>query len=306
MFVPLIGSQRTVGAIGVKPGEQALFSDPDQRRLLETCASLIALAIERDQSVLEMQHVQLQMEAEQLRNSLLSSVSHDLRTPLTAIAGIAGNLREELLAQLDARQQEMLGTLVSESQQLVRLVENLLDMARLESGSLSLNLQWHVLEELVGSAIGRLKRELANHPVDVKIPVSVPLLLVDGVLMQQVFINLLENASRYSNAGSRIEITARTVGRTVEVVFADNGPGLPAGAETKIFEKFFRATTSSDSRRGIGLGLAICRGIISAHGGRILAANRSEGGAEFVILMPIKQDPPQVLAEPLVLSAAKQ
>ena len=292
MFVPLVGSQQTIGVIGVLPDDLGRLRNPEQRRLLETCASLIALAIERDRSVLEAQDAQVQMRAEQLRNSLLSSVSHDLRTPLTAIAGTAANLREELLSQIDMRQQEMLQTLVAESHQLVRLVENLLDMARLDSGSLALNRQWHVLEELVGSAITRLRRELSDRTIKVHIPESFPLIWVDGFLLEQVFVNLLENASRYTPPRSTIEITADNTDRRVEIVFADNGPGLPPGSEEKVFDKFYRATTApADGRRGVGLGLAICRGIVGALSGRITAANRPTGGAQFTISLSCKQQP---------------
>src|SRR5262249_42861431 len=160
----------------------------------ETCASLIALSIERDQSVLEAQTAQLQVQSEQLRNSLLSSVSHDLRTPLAAIAGAASNLLDT--APPDGPRRELLQGIVDESRRLSRLVDNLLDMTRLEAGTVQLNRQWHVLEEIIGSAIGRLRGELNNRPVKVDVPVDLPLLSLDGVLMEQVFVNLLENAVR--------------------------------------------------------------------------------------------------------------
>jgi two-component system sensor histidine kinase KdpD len=290
LFVPLIGSQQTVGALGVRPADANLFRDPEQRRLLETCASLIALSIERDQSVLEAQQVQIQMQAEQLRNSLLSSVSHDLRTPLTGIAGTAASLSEQLLPVTNAHQQATLQSLVDESHRLVRLVENLLSVARSESGSIVLNRQWHVLEEIVGSAITRSRRELGDRTVHVEIPPDFPLIAVDGVLLEQVFVNLLENASHYVPSGSRIEILARAIGDRVEVVFADNGPGLPVGSDNQVFQKFFRgASATADGRRGVGLGLTICKGIVEAHGGKICARNRSTGGAEFTVLLPCRQ-----------------
>ncbi|HEY2826591.1 MAG TPA: sensor histidine kinase KdpD [Pirellulales bacterium] len=293
LFVPLVGSQHTIGALGIRPDDLTRFRDPEQRRLLETCASLIALSIERDQSVLEAQDAQVRMQTEQLRNSLLSSVSHDLRTPLAAIAGTAVNLSKSLRSRTNPSEQEMLQTLVNQSHQLVRLVENLLDMAKLESGSTVLNRQWHVLEELVGSSLARVRWELSSHIVRVQIPESFPLILVDGFLLEQAFVNLLENASRYTPAETEIEITAKSIGNRVEIHFADNGPGLPPGTETKVFDKFFRATSATpDGRRGVGLGLAICQGIIQAHGGRITAANRPTGGAEFVISLPCKQQSP--------------
>src|SRR5262249_2252636 len=197
-FVRLIGSQRTVGALGVKPGDFQRFLDPEQRRLLETCASLIALSLERDQSVLDAYQAQLQVQAEQLRNSLLSSVSHDLRTPLAAIAGASSTLLEAAPDQDAKLRHELLQTVVDESRRLTRLVDNLLDMTRLEAGTVPLHKQWHVLEEIVGSARSRLRRELENHPVKVAIPADFPLVLLDGLLMEQVFVNLLENAARYT------------------------------------------------------------------------------------------------------------
>jgi two-component system, OmpR family, sensor histidine kinase KdpD len=305
LFVPLVGSQQTVGALGVRPADLDRFSDPEQRRLLETCASMIALSIERDRSVLDAQEAQIQVQTEQMRNSLLSSVSHDLRTPLAAIAGTANNLLENRGRQSPESLDDMLRTLVGESHNLVRLVDNLLDMARLDAGSLTVNRQWHVLEELVGSALARLKRELENHTIQVHIPADFPLIYVDGFLLEQVFVNLLENASRYTPPGSAIDISAATVGKQTEIRFADNGPGLVPGSESQIFEKFFRGgKTSPDSRRGVGLGLAICKSIVQLLGGRISAANRPRGGAEFTISLTCDRQAPQLAVEHAAASIA--
>ena len=168
-------------------------------------------------------------------------------------------------------------------------------MTRLSSGSVGLNKQWHVLEEIVGSALGRLRRELKSHVVRVEIPPDLPLLFFDGVLMEQVFFNLLENAIRYTPADSQIEIAARLLDKQVELRFADNGPGLPPGSEARVFEKFFRGSGAApDGRRGVGLGLAICEAIVQAHGGRISAHNRAGGGAEFVVTLPRKEPAPHV------------
>ena len=294
LIVPLSGSQQVLGALGVAPKDKSRFVDPDQVRLLETCGSLIALSIERDRSVLQVQEARLQIEAEQLRNSLLSSVSHDLRTPLASIAGTAS----ALLISGSANDSEALQTIVDESQRLTRLVENLLDMARLDSGSIVLNRQWHVLEEIVGIALNSVKREVKDHPVHVSIPADFPLLKLDGFLMEQVLVNLLENASRYTPTGSEIKISAIASSKHAEIQIADNGPGVPAGSEQKVFDKFFRgATVSPDGRRGVGLGLAICKAIVDAHGGTIKVTNKSTGGGIFSIVMPCTESPPTVEAE---------
>jgi two-component system sensor histidine kinase KdpD len=194
---------------------------------------------------------------------------------------------------------ELLQSVVDESDRLTRLVENLLDMARLDSGTVSVNKQWHVLEEIVGVALEDVKRELLNYRVAVSIPIDFPLLNIDGFLIERVFVNLLENASRYTPIGSQIEITATSNSRSAEIRVADNGPGLPPGSEDKIFDKFFRGSMiAPDGRRGVGLGLAICRAIVEALGGKINARNRSQGGAEFIISLPRDEPPPEVVVEP--------
>jgi two-component system sensor histidine kinase KdpD len=299
LFAPMVGSQRTLGAVGVRPKDERRLREPDQQRLLETCASLIALSIERDESVLEAHQAQLQIEAEQLRNSLLNSVSHDLRTPLATIAGSASSLLENCREQ----DRELLQSISDEARRLNRLFENLLDMARLDSGSVSVNQQWQVLEEIVGIALAAVKRELSQHRVRIDISRDFPLLKVDGFLIEQVLVNLLENAARYTPPGSEIEISAQASKGRAEIRVGDNGPGLPAGSESKIFDKFFRgATVAPDGRRGVGLGLAICRAIVEAHGGRITAANRPGGGAEFTITLPRTERPPEVIAETEVVT----
>jgi two-component system sensor histidine kinase KdpD len=221
-------------------------------------------------------------------------VSHDLRTPLATIAGASASLLEAD-GLSEATRRELLQTVVDESCRLARLVDNLLDMTRLESGVVTLNRQWHVLEEIVGGALGRLRRELARHTVVVDVPGELPLLSLDGLLMEQVLVNLLENAARYTPEGSRIEVSARESAGRVELRVADDGPGLPPGSEGRVFEKFFRGgAPSPDGRRGVGLGLAICRAIVEAHGGRITARNRPSGGAEIIMSLPRDEAAPRV------------
>ncbi len=319
LFVPLVGTQQCFGAIGVRPTDADRFLDPEQRRLLETCASLVALAIERDHSVLEAHEALLKVKTEQLRNSLLSSVSHDLRTPLATIAGAASSLRVDRHRFSDSACDELLQCIVEESQRFTRLIDNLLDMTRLESGGVTIKREWNVLEEIVGSALARTREQLKQHRVTTNLPADLPLVNVDGVLFEQVFVNLLENAARYTPPGSNIEVSAAIESassssrfvqgrhaasnelrdaRRIELRVTDNGPGLPAGDPQRLFEKFVRGEASSpDGRRGVGLGLAICRAIVEAHGGNIVARNRSSGGAEFVISLPITEPPVTILTD---------
>jgi two-component system sensor histidine kinase KdpD len=170
-------------------------------------------------------------------------------------------------------------------------------MSKLDAGAAAPNKQWHVLEEIVGSALRRTRRELANHEVSVHLPTDLPLVFVDGLLLEQVFVNLLENAGRHTPAGTEVTIRAAIDGRNVRIAVADDGPGIPIGTQDVIFEKFYRAASAADQRRGSGLGLAICKAIVAAHGGVITAANRPGGGAEFVIRLPLPKEIPSVVIE---------
>lgn len=296
LFLPIIGSQGTHGAIAIRSTDGLRLLDPDDRRFLEASASQLALALERDQSMVDAAEARIQAEAEQARSSLLSSVSHDLKTPLAAIAGASSSLLAA--AHLDeATQRQLLETVADEADRLHRLLENILQMSKLEAGAASPNRQWHVLEEIVGSALQRTERELKSHPVDLHLPLDLPLCFVDGLLFEQVLINLLENAARYTPANTPISISAALEYHTLRITVADRGPGLLAGSEDRIFDKFYRAARAADAGRGSGLGLAICRAIIQAHGGEILARNRPGGGAEFVIRLPHIKGAPEVVVE---------
>lgn len=295
LFLPLLGSQRTQGAIALRVEEPRRLLEPDSKRMLEACASQFALALERDQLAIEAANARIQAETEQVRSSLLSSVSHDLKTPLAAIAGASSTLLES--ESMDRKtQQELLQSVAQEAARLNRLLENILQMSKLEAGGKPPPMQWHVLEEIVGSALHRTSRELAQHRVTIDIPADLPLVLADGLLLEQVFVNLLENAARYTPFETTIFIGATLENRNFRIIVADNGPGLPAGSEERIFEKFYRATPL-DSGRGSGLGLAICRAIVKAHGGSIVAANRPTGGAEFIVKLPVQRDTPQIAIE---------
>jgi two-component system sensor histidine kinase KdpD len=233
------------------------------------------------------------VETEFVRNTLLSGVSHELRTPLAAIAGAAGTLTEPRANLNPATRGDLLNTIVSEADRMERLITNLLDMTRLESGGLVLKKEWQPLQEVVGSALHHLDARLRGRDVRIKIPPDLPLLRIDGVAIEQVLTNLIENAIDYTPGDSSIDIRASAEGDDVVIEVADQGPGLPAGAEHRVFEKFFRAHPT-EAHRGIGLGLAIARGIVEAHGGRISATNHPGGGAVFRFTIPPDGTPPTV------------
>jgi two-component system sensor histidine kinase KdpD len=224
-----------------------------------------------------------------------------MRTPLAMIAVTAAGLLDESVQQRGMTKAEMLHTIVDESNRLARRVENLLELAKLNSGNIVLDRQWHVLVELLGVSISRLRMELTDHHVRVDVPDDFPLLWISETLFEQVFVNLIENAVRYTPAGSSLHISAQASKDQVEIRFADDGPGLASGREQKVFGPFLRGgALGPDGQRGMGLGLAICQGIIRAHGGTISTSNRKEGGAEFKIVLPCVAQPPQiVLDEPL-------
>lgn len=288
LFMPLIGSQQTVGAVGVKSDDFNRFIDPEERRLLETCASLIALAIERDRSLLEVQESQLKAQTEQMRSSLLSSVSHDLRTPLTGIAGAASLLAEQH-DQLPAKEQhELAVSILDEADRLNRLVGNLLDLTRLQANAIRLQRELQPIEDVIGVVLRRLERQLRDHPVRTNVPADLPPVPIDEILIQQVLINLLDNATKFAPAGSPIELSVSATESELIVEIADHGPGIPAGQEQRLFEKFVQAEPHKEC--GSGLGLAICKGVVELHGGRIEAAHRTDAdhGAVFRFTLPYR------------------
>jgi two-component system sensor histidine kinase KdpD len=284
IYLPLLTSKGKTGVLGVYPNAAGRLFSPDEMHLLETFANQTALAIERAQLTDEAERSRVQIETEQMRNSLLSSVSHDLRTPLAAITGAASSLlqREH---QLDAHGIELAQVAYEEAERLNRLVGNLLEMTRLESGSVKVEKEWQPLEEVVGTTILRLEHTLVDHPLRTKLPDDLPLVSIDGVLIEQVLVNLLENAAKYTPSGSPIELSAWREDDEVRVEVADRGPGFPGGEEERIFDKFYRVRPTTES--GVGLGLAICRAIVEAHGGRIWASNRPGGGASFCFTLPL-------------------
>jgi two-component system sensor histidine kinase KdpD len=294
LYLPLNGSRGTIGVLGVRPSQPGRFLAPEQLHLLETFASQAALALERVELAREAHQAQMRAETEQMRSSLLSSVSHDLRTPLAAITGALSGLREGGAALDTATRADLIQMAYDEAERLNRLVGNLLDMTRIESRGVQVQKEWQPLEEVIGAALTRLDQQLSGRSLTAALPPDLPLVPLDSVLIEQVLINLLENAIKYTPPDTPIEISATAAPDAVTVAVADRGPGIPPGDEQRIFEKFYRAAAITG---GVGLGLAICKGMVEAHGGRIWAENRPGGGALFRFTLPLDGKPPQVVPE---------
>lgn len=291
-YFPIRSRETIYGVLRVEPKSDIYFGEPEQFRSIEAYCGLLSMALERDRLSKQAQQNQVQFEMERMRNTLLSVVSHDLRTPLTAIAGSASSLLESSETLDRQTQDELIRTICDESQRMNRLVNNLLEMSRLQSGAVQMNREWHVLEEIVGTAIASLQNQLERHPISICIPENFPLIHIDALLIERVFVNLLDNAVKYSQNESPIEISAQKQEDSVVITVADRGIGLPNGEEEKIFEQFFQGQTSKG--RGVGLGLALSRSIIVAHGGKIWATRRSDGGTGFHFSLPQNERPPIV------------
>ena len=272
-YLPLVAPMRTRGLLAIMPESRRWILIPEQRQMLDTFAALAAIALERVHYIDVAQDALLHMESERLRNSLLAALSHDLRTPLTALVGLSESLAMSRPA-LAPSQQELAEALREEALRMSKLVSNLLDMARIQSGDVKLNLQWQAFEEVVGSALRANRLQLAEHQVQTRLAPDLPLVRFDAVLVERVLCNLLENAGKYTPAGSVIILSADANNQYLRVAVSDNGPGLPHGREEAIFEKFTRGERES-ATPGVGLGLAICRAIVEAHGGTIHARSRA-------------------------------
>jgi two-component system, OmpR family, sensor histidine kinase KdpD len=289
LYIPLRAPSLPRGVLAVKAHNRRLLRIPEQRQLLDTFAALIAIALERVHYVGVAQEALLKMESERLRNSLLAAVSHDLRTPLTVLQGWA-----EFLAMnhppLAAAQLEAAELMQEEARRMSALVNNLLDMARIEQGEVKLHLEWQPFEEVVGVALNATDQILKEHHVHVHIAHDLPLVEIDAALIIRVLVNLLENAAKYTPAESEVTLSAEVVGDQLSVSVADSGPGLPAGREDEIFQKFTRGVRESNTR-GVGLGLTICRAIVESHHGIIVGRNRPGGGAIFTFTLPLGSPP---------------
>jgi len=287
--MPLQSGPDTFGVIALERPSRDMLQ-VENRAFLDAFVRQAGLAIERARLAEQARVSALQARTEQMRSSLLSAVSHDMRTPLAAITGAGTALRDDH-GRLDAAERaELFDTICVEADRMERLISNILDMVRLESGGIRPKREWVPLEEVVGSALARLASPLAGRDVQLELPSDLPLVFVDPILLEQVFVNLVDNATKY--AGGAIGIGAKRHPDTLEITVFDSGPGLPPGQEARVFEKFYRGPGAPGG--GVGLGLAICLGIVNAHGGSLSAANRPGGGAVFTVRLPIEAEPPPV------------
>jgi two-component system sensor histidine kinase KdpD len=288
LYVPLSDEQLRLGVLAVLPGNPRRVLLPEQSHLLETFAGQIGLALERARLAEVAEGARLAAERESLRNTLLASISHDLRTPLAVLAG-AGSTLVEHGASLDDNTRLLLAkSIESKAREMSELVSNVLDLMRFQSGQVTLRRDWQSLEELLGAALHRLGDRLARYPLEISLPPDLPAVHVDGAFIVQVFANLLDNIVKYTPQGTAVRISARVEGRHVRVTVDDHGPGLPPGNPARLFDKFERGTEEG-SVGGVGLGLAICQAIIEAHGGQIEAHGRPGGGARFEFTLPTSE-----------------
>jgi len=304
LFLPLRTGRSAVGVLGINRGTPGPLFAPDERRLLDALADQAAVAIERTQLAESIDAARLQAETERLRASLLTSISHDLRTPLASIIGTVTSLRSFGKLYDEATREEMLATAQDEGERLNRFVANLLDMTRLDSGKIELRREMIDLSDIVGAALQRAGKILASHHVTVNLSPDLPMLSIDFLLLEQVLFNLLDNAAKFAPEGSTIEIDGNREDGDAVIMVRDEGPGIPPDALERVFDKFYRVQSGDRQRAGTGLGLAICRGFIEAQGGRISASNRADrSGAIFTIRLPIAESAAVMPADRVVHGA---
>ncbi len=290
IYIPLIGSSGPIGVLALQAVNWRRIFLPEQRRLLDTFVNQIVHTLERAALAEQAKEATLKIQAETLRNSLLSSISHDLRTPLATIVGAAGALENDSGLN-DANRQKLVRAIHEEAQRMSDLTIKILDMAKFEAGEVKLNRQWYAAEEIIGSALHRLRGKLQKREVGVDITDNQALIYVDAVLLQQVLINLLDNADKYTPEGEPIDISVKSTALGLCIAVADRGPGVAEEFRQKIFQKFFRIHPES-AQSGAGLGLSICRAIVEAHGGEINVNPRGGGGAVFQLQLPLSPQPP--------------
>jgi two-component system sensor histidine kinase KdpD len=271
--------------LAVQPIQRRRLLLPEQRHLLETFAGQIALAIERAQRAEEAEAARIAVETESLRNTLLASISHDLRAPLAAITEASRRLNDPDSRPDAESRTQLMGTIDAKTREMSELISNVLDLMSFELGQVHLRRDWHSVEELVRTALGRLESRFSEHPVDVSLPVGLPSVHVDAPLITRVLVNLLANATQHTPPGTRITVSAGLEDEMVRIMIDDSGQGLPPGDPERLFAKFERGREELDVA-GAGLGLAICRAIVDAHGGHISAMQRPGGGARFMFTLP--------------------
>ncbi|MER9869848.1 sensor histidine kinase KdpD [Mesorhizobium sp. M0136] len=288
LYLPLRTGRTAVGVVGLDNDKQGPLLTPEQQRLLDALADQAAVAIERIQLVADVDRAKLAAEADRLRSALLTSISHDLKTPLAAIMGAAGTLRDFEAALPEQDRTELLSTVLDEAERLNRFIANLLDMTKIESGTMEPNYAFHYLGDIVGSALHRARKIVREHKTEIDIPSDLPMLRVDPVLFEQVLFNLLDNAAKYAPPGSTIRLQAWADNGFIILQIMDEGPGIPPADLERVFDTFYRVRKGDQVRAGTGLGLSICRGFIEAMGGTLSAANRSDrSGAVFKIKMQL-------------------
>jgi two-component system sensor histidine kinase KdpD len=292
LFLPMHTGRGPIGVVGIDSDKPGPLFTPDQRRLLDALMDQGALAIERVQLVEDMDRVERTAETERLRSALLTSISHDLKTPLAAVLGSASALRDVGDKLTDGEKADLLATVIDESERLNRFIANLLDMTRLESGAVAPNLTLYDLAEIVGSALRRAGKILGQHQVQLDLATDMPMVALDAVLFEQALFNLFDNAAKYASPGTTIRIRGWRDRESVVLQIVDEGEGIPQDDLENIFDKFYRVQKTDQVRAGTGLGLAISRGFVEAMHGSIVAANRADRkGAVFTVALPIPSEP---------------
>ena len=288
LYLPLNTGRETLGALAVLPTNPRRVLLPEQRHLLETFAGQIALALERARLAENAETARVAAESESLRNTLLASISHDLRTPLAVLAGAGSTLAMRGASLDDETRVALAKSIETKAREMSELVSNVLDLTRLDAGEVTLHRETEHLDELVGAALNQYEERLAEHPVEVRIPDDLPPVFVDATLVVQVFGNLFDNAAKYTPSGTHVYVSATSDEPFVRVTVDDDGPGLPPGDPAELFEKFRRGEREA-TVVGAGLGLTICRAIVRAHGGTIEARRRPERGTRFEFTLPIPE-----------------
>jgi two-component system, OmpR family, sensor histidine kinase KdpD len=288
LFLPMRTGRGPIGVVGIDDDKSGPLLTPDQRRLLDALMDQGALAIERVLLVEDMDRVKRTVESERLRSALLTSISHDLKTPLASVLGAASTMRDLASGLSDAEKRDLLATVIDESERLNRFIANLLDMTKLESGAIVPNTALHDIGEIVGSALRRAGKILVRHKVSLELAADLPMLELDAVLFEQVLFNLMDNAAKYAPADTTISIRSLRDKDQVSLQVIDEGDGIPSAELDSVFDKFYRAQKGDHVRPGTGLGLAISRGFVEAMHGTISAANRTDrSGAVLTIRLPV-------------------